>query len=183
MAALEDLAKSPDGITLPALWRALTPAEREEGLQSLVEDKESRPHLLQFVSSLPRFRAFRPQAIKKLTDKELVSAIAASTQLSQDMIRSALISFHLPARAAMLAAFMDALKIPHEDGLIREGVTVTLPGSGGLEAAIAKLMKEYPPRDVTIYLLSLLAMDPETWGALAGVLSPVPAVDGPTDRK
>jgi hypothetical protein len=170
MAALQDLAKSPDGVTLTALWRALEPAEREEALRTLVEDKESRPHLLQFVSSLPRFRAFRPQAIKKLTDKELVSAIAASTQLSQDMIRSALISLHLPARAGMLGAFMDALGIPHEDGLIKEGVTVALPPAARLEAAITQLAKEYPPREVTIYLVSLLAMDPETWGALASVL-------------
>jgi hypothetical protein len=170
MAALQDLAQSPGGVTLTALWRALTPAEREEALQTLVEDKESRPHLLQFVASLPRFRAFRPQAIKKLTDKELVSAIAASTQLTQDMIRSSLISLHLPARAGMLGAFMDTLGIAHEGGLIKDGVTVSLPGKDKLEAAITGLAKEFPPREVTIYLLSLLAMDPETWGALAAVL-------------
>lgn len=178
MAALQDIAKSPDGVTLTALWRALEPAEREEALQTLVEDKESRPHLLQFVSTLPRFRAFRPQAIKKLTDRELVSAIASSTQLTQDMIRSGLISFHLPKRAGMLGAFMDALAIPHEGGLITEGTTIKLPASDKLEAAIIKLAKEYPPREVTIYLVSLLAMDPETWGTLARVLpatAPLPA--------
>jgi hypothetical protein len=169
MAALQDLAKSPDGVTLTALWRALEPAEREEALQTLADDKESRPHLVQFVSTLPRFRAFRPQAIKKLTDRELVSAIASSTQLSQDMIRSALISFHLPKRAGMLGAFMDSLSIPHEGGLITEGTTIKLPPADKLSAAITKLSSNYPPREVTIYLLSLMAMDPETWSALKAV--------------
>lgn len=175
MAALEDLAKSPDGISLKALWSALEPAEREAALQSLVDDKESRPHLVQYVSTLPRFKAFRPQAIKKLTDRELISAIASSTSLTPDMIRSALISLHLPGRAAMLGAFLEALGIPHENGLITEGATVTLPKGDKLQAAITKLTSEFPPREVTVYLLALIAMDPETWKGLASVVPGVAA--------
>jgi hypothetical protein len=170
VSTLTDLAKSPDGVTLTALWRALEPAEREEALRTLVEDKESRPHLLQFVASLPRFRAFRPQAIRKFTDKELISAIAATTQLSQDMIRSALIGMHLPGRAAMLGAFMDSLGIAHENGLIADGATVSLPERDKLHAAVTALTGQYPPRDVAIYLLSLLAMDPDTWKSVAAVI-------------
>lgn len=169
-----DLAKSPDTVTLPGLWKALTPAEREGALQSLIEDKESRQYLVQYVRSLPRFKAFRPQAVAKLTDKELISAIASSAGLTQDMIRSALIGMHLPGRAAMLGAFMDSLGIAHENGLIADGVAVSLPAHDKLAAAVTKLTTEYPPRDVAIYLLSLLAMDPETWGALAGVLVTAP---------
>lgn len=174
MAALLDLVKSPDGVSLPALWRALTPAEREGALQSLADDKESRPHLIRLASSLPRFRAFRPQAVAKLTDRELVAAIAGST-MAPDMIQTSLIGMHLPARAGMLGAFMDALGIPHEGGLIKDGETVRLPAADKIEAAIARLVKEYPPREVTIYLLSLVAMDPETWKPLAAVL---PRADG-----
>lgn len=170
MATLQELAQSPKDISLTTLWRALEPAEREESLKSLVEDKESRPHLVQFVASLPRFKAFRPQAIKKMTDKELIAAVAGSTQLTQDMIRSSLISLHLPGRAAMLGAFMDALGIPHEGGLIKDGETVKLPGEEKLAAAVAKLSNEFPPRDVAIYLLSLIAMDPDTWKPVAAVV-------------
>lgn len=169
MTALLDLAKSPSDITLAKFWRALEPAERESALQSLADDKESRPHLIQYVSTLPRFKAFRPQAIRKLTDKELVSAIASST-LTPDMIRSALISLHLPGRAAMLGAFLEALGIPHEGGLITEGTTVTLPKGDKLEAAITKLAKEYPAREVLIYLVALVAMDPDTWNGLTAVI-------------
>lgn len=167
---LQELAASPAGITLPALWRALEPAEREQALQSLVDDKESRQYLVQYVRSLPRFKAFRPQAVAKLTDKELISAIASSTSLTQDMIRSALIGLHLPGRATMLGAFMDSLGIAHEGGLISDTASVSLPGKDKLGAAVTALAKEYPPRDVTIYLLSLLAMDPETWAPLGPVV-------------
>lgn len=170
MAALLDLAKTPDNITLPVLWRALAPAERELALQSLVEDKESRQYLVQYVRSLPRFKAFRPQAVAKLTDRELIAAIASSAGLTQDMIRSALIGLHLPGRAAMLGAFMDSLGIAHEGGLIADGVNVSLPGKEKLAAAVTALAKDYPPRDITIYLLSLVAMDSATWKPLATAL-------------
>src|SRR5690242_2534842 len=172
---LQDLAKSPEGITLSVLWKALSQAEREGALQSLIDDKESRQYLVQYVRSLPRFKAFRPQAVAKLTDKELIGAIASSTSLTQDMIRSALIGMHLPGRAAMLGAFMDSLGIAHENGLIADGATVSLPARDKLAAAVTKLTAEYPPRDVAIYLLSLLAMDPDTWKPVAAVVPLQPA--------
>ena len=174
MATLQELAQSPGDVTLTALWKALTPAEREGALQSLLEDKESRQYLVQYVRSLPRFKAFRPQAVAKLTDRELVSAIASSAGLTQDMIRSALIGMHLPGRAAMLGAFMDSLGIAHEGGLISDTASVSLPAGDKLAAAVTALAREYPPRDVTIYLLSLVAMDPDTWKDLAPAISAVP---------
>ena len=171
MTALLDLAKSSEEITLPRLWRALTPSEREAALQSLTDDQETRPQLIQFAMSLPRFRAFRPKAVARLTDAELVSAVASSTQLSPEFVRTALVAMHLPGRAPMLGAFLEALGIPHEGGLITEGSTVAVPeGSDRMEGAIATLAKEFPRREVTIYLLSLVAMDPVTWKPLAAVL-------------
>jgi hypothetical protein len=89
------------------------------------------------------------------------------------MIRSALISLHLPGRAAMLGAFLEALGIPHEGGLITDGTTVTLPTGAKLSAAIEGLVKQYPAREVLIYLVALVAMDPETWNGLAAVIPTV----------
>jgi hypothetical protein len=168
---LLDLAKSPGEITLPRLWRALAPSDREVSLRSLADDEGSRPQLIRLAMSLPRFRAFRPKAVARLTDTELVSAIASSTQLPPDLVQTALIAMHLPARAPMLGAFLEALGIPHEGGLITDGTTVELPKEPDrMTAAIARLAGEFPRREVTIYLLSLVAMDPITWKPLAAVL-------------
>lgn len=170
MAALLELVTSPGDISLSRLWKALAPGEREAGLQSLASDKESRPQFVQLVMSLPRFRAFRPQAVARLKDAELVSALASSAQVPNELIQTALIRLHLPARASMLGAFLEALGIPHEGGLITEGVTVALPEGDRITAAIAGLARQFPPREVTIYLLSLVAIDPPTWQPLAAVL-------------
>lgn len=170
MAALLELVTSPGDITLSRLWKALAPAEREAALQSLASDKESRPQFLQLAMSLPRYRAFRPQAVARLKDAEVVSALASASQVPGELIQTALIRLHLPGRAPMLDAFLEALGIPHENGLIKEGVTVALPDGDRITAAIAGLVRQFPAREVTIYLLTLAAIDPPTWQPMAAVL-------------
>ncbi|HWA16577.1 MAG TPA: hypothetical protein VG817_09090 [Gemmatimonadales bacterium] len=178
MAALLELVTSPSDITLSRVWKALAPAEREAALQSIASDKESRPQFLQMVMTLPRYRTFRPQAVARLKGAELVSALASASQVPNELIQTGLIRLHLPARASMLGAFLEALGIPHEGGLITEGVTVALPEGGRITDAIAGLARRFPPREVTIYLLSLVAIDPPTWQPLAAVLPAVAGVLG-----
>jgi hypothetical protein len=172
MSALLDLAKNPVDLTLPRFWRALAPADREGALRvCLANDKASRAQWVQFAATLPRFRAFRPKAVAALTDEQLASAIGNTTSLPPDVIQTALIGMHLPAKADMLGAFLEALGIPHKDGLIADGATVKVPEDRKqLESAVLGLTKSYPPREVVIYMLALLAMDPETWQPLAAVL-------------
>lgn len=172
MSALLDLANDPVDLSLPRLWRALTPADREAALrQCLGNDKASRAQWVQFAATLPRFRAFRPKAVAALTDEQLASAIGNTTTLPPDIIQTALIGMHLPAKAEMLGAFLEALGIPHKDGLIADGATVKLPDDPKqLENAVLGLLKRFASRDVVIYLLSLLAMDPETWKPLAPIV-------------
>ena len=65
----------------------------------------------------------------------------------------------------MMAAFLDALGIAHEDGLIKEDDVkpdAEKIARGGRPAAIAV---SYRGRG--LYLNTLLCQDPETWGALA----------------
>jgi hypothetical protein len=170
MAALLQLVTSPGDITLPRLWKALTPAEREAALHSLASDTASRAQLTRLAMTLQRFRSFRPQAVARLPDAELVSALASSSQVSNDLVQTALIGMHLPARAPMLSAFLEALGIAHEGGLIADGVAVVPPERERILAAVASLVERFPPREVTIYLLSLVAMDPETWQPLSAAL-------------
>jgi hypothetical protein len=67
----------------------------------------------------------------------------------------------------MMAAFLDALGIAHENGLIQEDEVK--PDAAKVAPAAAKIAVEFPAADVRIYLNTLLCQDPETWGALAGL--------------
>jgi hypothetical protein len=79
----------------------------------------------------------------------------------------ALIVYHLAEQRPMMSAFLDALGIEHEDGLIKE--ESVKPDAGKIGSAVAQLGQQFPAEDVRLYLTTLLSQDPETWGALQDV--------------
>jgi hypothetical protein len=76
-----------------------------------------------------------------------------------------LVLYHLAEQRPMIAAFLDALGIAHNNGLIQDGSDVT-PDPAKLGPAVAALAGAYPAADVSIYLDTLRCHDPRTWGAL-----------------
>ncbi len=69
----------------------------------------------------------------------------------------------------MMGAFLDALGIAHEDGLIQdENVT---PDPAKLASAATTLKETFPPEDVSLYLNTLRCQDPQTWGALGNIVA------------
>ena len=67
----------------------------------------------------------------------------------------------------MMGAFLDALGIAHEDGLI-EDESPTAPDAATHDKGVAALKAAYPAGDVARYFWTLLWQDPGTWGGLEG---------------
>ena len=77
-----------------------------------------------------------------------------------------LVSYHLAHQRPMMAAFLDALGIPHEDGLINDELeTAVAPET--LARGVDALRAAYPDADVRLYFETLLLQDPDTWGGLS----------------
>ena len=72
----------------------------------------------------------------------------------------------------MMAAFLDALGIAHENGLIQEDSVK--PDPEKIAPAAAELVKQFPADDVWLYLNTLLCQDPETWGSLDETVKTMP---------
>jgi hypothetical protein len=66
----------------------------------------------------------------------------------------------------MMGAFLDALGIAHEEGLIADE-NLAPPDVEKLKTAATELASKYPAEDVSLYLSTLVSQDPETWQALA----------------
>ena len=58
----------------------------------------------------------------------------------------------------MMGAFLDALGIAHENGVIQEDDVK--PDEAKLAPAVDAIEKAYPPEDVSLYLNVLLCQDP-----------------------
>jgi hypothetical protein len=74
--------------------------------------------------------------------------------------------YHLLQQRPMMAAFLDALGVKHEDGLIADE-EMTAPAPEKLQAAVKAVASAFPAEDVSAYLSTLFWQDPDTWGALA----------------
>ena len=53
------------------------------------------------------------------------------------------------------------------DGVIDEEYEPTPQDPEDLSKAVARLLEEFPVREVEVYLATLVALDPDTWGGLA----------------
>jgi hypothetical protein len=68
-----------------------------------------------------------------------------------------------------MGAFLDAVGIAHEDGLI-SAEQVDAPNRATLAAAAEKVQGAFPTDDLEIYLRTLLILDGETWKELDTLL-------------
>jgi hypothetical protein len=69
----------------------------------------------------------------------------------------------------MMGAFLDALGIAHDHGLITD--EVQLPEDEKIQAAARDLLQKYPGEDAPRYFATLLIQDPDAWQALEPVLA------------
>jgi hypothetical protein len=67
----------------------------------------------------------------------------------------------------MMGAFLDALGIGHEDGVIQEDEVK--PDAAKIGPASDQIAKDYAAEDVSLYLNTLLCQDPATWGELRAI--------------
>ena len=77
-----------------------------------------------------------------------------------------LVSYHLAHQRPMMAAFLDAIGLAHDNGLITED-----PAEANQRRKVAAgakaLASAYPAEEVKLYFSTLLAQDPDTWKGLA----------------
>ena len=100
-----------------------------------------------------------PSPVRRTAETRLPEIAAAAR---------ALIAYHLEAQRPMMGAFLDALGIAHESGVIQEDDVK--PDEAKLTQAVEAIANAYPPDDVSLYLNVLLCQDPETWGGLRPIV-------------
>ena len=111
---------------------------------------------------------FRESAVRQLPVERRANYLAKSVRPGDSLAGSLLLALHLEERRPMLGAFLDALEIPHENGLIAEGPDPKPPAPAQLEKAAKALLERFPAPDVDLYLSALYVLDRETWAGLKG---------------
>jgi len=154
-------------LTPSRLWKQMTAEQKLRASRAFWLDEQATDDQVQAVMLIAQRKKFRPKFVIGLDLDRKARHLASLAPLPDTLAARALIGYHLAEQRPMMGAFLDALGIAHENGLIeQENVT---PDAGKIAPATAELAKQYPADDVALYLNTLLCQDPETWRALEDV--------------
>lgn len=147
------------------LWKQL-PAERKiQAAEAFWHDNNAAVEQAEATAVIAQRIKFRAKSVIAMPVDRKAKQLVGLPGISEVVAARLLVSFHLQHQRPMMGAFLDALGIAHEEGLIADE-NVEPPDPEKLRAAAATLGKSYPAEEVTIYLSTLIWQDPETWGAL-----------------
>lgn len=155
------------------IWKALSPETRHEAAQAFWQDDESPDIQLQQMEALAaiaRRLNFRLKSVQSFSPERRAAALAKMTDVSDGIATRALVAFHFAHRRELMAAFLDALGVEHEDGLIASEEGIPAPEPDALGRAVETLRAAFADEDVTVYLRTLVALDEDTWKHLGGMV-------------
>ena len=148
------------------IWKRLPAERRLEAAELFWADEESGEQQVEAVSAIAGQMKFRAKSVLGLPLAKKARYLANLPSIADTVAARALVHYHLEKQRPMMGAFLDALGIAHENGLIT-AEQVGRPDQERLKTAVAELASSHPPEDVALYFSTLVSQDPETWGDLA----------------
>lgn len=150
------------------LWKTLPRDERERAARAFWErpPEEAAAAAAQEIVKLLKMR---PQAFHKISAESRVRALAGLANPPETVAEALVIALHLEERRPLLAAFLDALAIPHEEGLIADDVEIEPVAAERARGALAALAPAHPAPAIRLYWNALWLQDRERWAGLAEV--------------
>jgi hypothetical protein len=160
------MAQDFSGFRPSRIWKRLPAERRSEAAALFWTDEQSAEQQVEACASIATFMKFRTKTVLTLPVEKKVQYLQRLPNLSDSVAARALVNYHLERQRPMMGAFLDALGVSHENGLISDDAVVR-PDSDTLRQAAAALAAQYPAEDVALYFSTLVSQDPETWGGLA----------------
>lgn len=149
------------------LWRQMPMEVRTSAAGAFWRDEQAAIEHAEAVALIARQIKFRPKSVVALPVEKKARHLAGLAQVSDLLAARLLVSYHLEHQRPMMGAFLDALGIEHEDGLIKDE-SPKAPEPETLDKGVATLAAAYPKADVARYFWTLLWQDAGTWGGLEG---------------
>ncbi|MGH9236672.1 MAG: hypothetical protein ACRD3G_01425 [Vicinamibacterales bacterium] len=157
------------GIPRPSqLWKQLSPERKLQAAEAFWSDGNASVEHGEAIVAIAQRIKFRPKSVVSLPVEKKAKHLVAIGGVSELVAARLLVTYHLAHQRPMMAAFLDALGIAHEEGLINDE-EMEAPSAERLEHAAKTLGAAYPAEDVALYLTTLMWQDPDTWGGLEKV--------------
>jgi hypothetical protein len=157
--------------TAVRLWKRL---EREERIAAAGRffAEPSQEVYAGAIGAIIKARHLRPQVARSLSPEEQARALAAVLDPGEPVAAALLVALHLGPRREMLAIFLDAVGLPHEDGILKDEADATALDDGRLRAGLDALKARFSAHEIRTYLNTLWLQDPDRWDALRALAEP-----------
>jgi hypothetical protein len=148
------------------IWKRLPAERRAEAAELFWGDEQSAEQQVEACATIATQMKFRAKSVLNLPIEKKTRYLMTLPNVTDSVAARALVNYHLGRQRPMMAEFLDALGVAHEEGLIKDE-TVVKPESETLRAAAEQLAGKYPADEVALYFSTLVSQDPDTWGELA----------------
>jgi len=157
------------------LWKRLGREDRLAATTTFFREPPSEV-LGSAIAAIVSSRHLRPQVARSMSAEEQARALASVLDPGEPLAASLLVALHIGERRPMLAVFLDAAGVPHEDGLLKDDAPANPLGEDAARAGMKALLAVYPNDQVLTYLNTLWLQDPERWAVLEKIaISPASA--------
>lgn len=151
------------------LWKQLSSDRRQQAADAFWRDENAAVEHGEAVAAIAQRIKFRPKSVISLAVDKKARYLTSLPHVSELVAARLLVAYHLTHQRALMAAFLDALGMRHENGLI-DDEDVQPPPADRLKAAVDTISTAYPVEDVSLYLSTLIWQDPDTWGGLTELI-------------
>jgi hypothetical protein len=148
------------------VWKRLSPADRLAAAGALWAQPPTEM-MGAALGVIVKARHLRPQAARALKPEEQARILASVLDPGEAVSSALLVTLHLTSRRPLLVAFLDAVGLPHEDGVLKEEADALPPlGEAKAREGVLALKASFPLDQVLTYVNVLWLQDPERWQAL-----------------
>jgi hypothetical protein len=150
---------------LSHLWKELPEAEKLRAAEAFWRESEGIEQQLEAMALLAQRLKARQRYIQGLSIEKRARHLAHHPGLPEMLAARLLVSYHLAHQRPMMATFLDAVGLTHDNGLITADPAGPIPAEK-VSSGVKAVSSAYPAASIRLYLSTLLAQDPETWKAL-----------------
>lgn len=154
------------------IWKDLPVEKRLAAADAFWRDDQAQEIMAQHIEAIVAIAQrlkFRPKSVQALPVERRAKQLAQMSDVSDAIATRALIAYHFRDERPLMSAFLDAIGIAHDNGLIT-AEEVKAPEEAQVRTAVETVRKSFPVKDLETYLRTLSALDAETWGAVDKVL-------------
>jgi hypothetical protein len=152
--------------TATRVWKRLSPVERKTAAEAFFTEP-AQEVVGAALGAIVKARHLRPQAARSLPPEEQARILSGVLDPGEALASTLLVALHLKARRPLLVAFLDAVGLPHEDGILKEEADAAGPlDEDKVRTAARSLQAAFPVEEVRVYLNTLFLQDPDRWRVL-----------------